>query len=403
MRNRCRRMAALAAWAALAAMALAGASRAAQASQTGPEVPSTRECGAAPRLEDGWPVADAQQQGFDAARLCGAVRAFRASPLNLHGLVIERGGKLVAESYRTGRDVPWLFVVPQDVAFGPATLHDLRSISKSVVSLLWGIAQAQGHLPPIHTPVLDLFPALADLRTQGRERITVEDLLAMRSGLAWDESGRQGRFTDDESGLAWRGDIPRYVLDRMLTTAPGAAFNYNSGHTAVLAHLIEARTASQLHDYARSRLFEPLGIKQSEWRTDLRRRDMAYAGLRLRPRDLARIGRLVLADGAWNGRQLVAASWVQASFQPRVPPDERELGPDGNYGYHWWLGKVRTGSAGSFTLRAAVGDGGQLLLMVPQLDLVVVLTAGEYGNPSVTPEVRRIFTLVVEAVAGRGP
>src|SRR5512133_2143713 len=145
------KLAVAAAWAALASVALAGPSHAAQDARVVPTVPSTRECGAPPRLEDGWTVADAQQQGFDPGRLCGAVHAFRASALNLHGLVIERGGKLVAESYRTGRDIPWLFVVPRQVAFGPGTLHDLRSISKSVVSLLWGIAQPEAHLPPVHT------------------------------------------------------------------------------------------------------------------------------------------------------------------------------------------------------------------------------------------------------------
>lgn len=379
----------LGAWAALAAVAAAGES-----------APATADCAPPVRMEDGWQVADAAQKGFDAARLCAAVRAFRASPRNLHGLVVERGGALVAEGYRAGPDVPWLLVVPRQVAFGPGTLHDVRSISKSVVSLLWGIAQAEAALPSVQTPVLDLFPDLADLRGKGHERITVEDLLAMRSGLAWSEAGRYGSFGNDENALAWRGDIPRYVLDRPLAAAPASQFNYNGGHTAVLAQVIEQRTGTRLEDYARRKLFEPLGIAQWQWGTDLRGRARAYAGLRLRPRDLARIGRLVLAGGTWQGRQLVPAAWLQASFVPRVPPMDPRLGPGGNYGYQWWLGTIHAGDR-SFGYRAGVGNGGQRLFMVPELDLVVVLTAGEYNDPGVGPELRRILRLVVEAAAGR--
>lgn len=398
MRTRRRMLIVVAVWAALVssvAVIAAAPNRDALASRDPREA---GDCGVPAHLEDGWQLADAGLQRFDPSRLCTAVLAFRASPFNLHGLLVERGGRLVAEAYRTGPDVPWLLVVPRRVTFGPSTLHDMRSISKSVVSLLWGIADADVGLPPVQTPVLDLFPNVADLRTGGRERITVEDLLAMRSGLAWSEAGRYGTFGNDENGLAWRSDIPRYVLDRPMAAMPGSHFNYDGGHTALLAQVLESRTRSTLQEYARRKLFEPLGIRGWEWGTDARGRARAYAGLRLSPRDLARIGRLVLADGAWRGRQLVPAAWLQASFAPRVPLEEPDLGPGSNYGYQWWLGTIPAGGR-SLAYRAGVGNGGQRLFMVPDLDLVVVLTAGAYNDPSVGPEVRRIFGLVVEAAA----
>jgi CubicO group peptidase (beta-lactamase class C family) len=357
----------------------------------------TKECVSTTRLADGWQVASAAEQGFDAARLCDAVRAFQASPRNLHGLVVERGGKLVAEQYRSGRDGSWLLLVPRDVAFGPAELHDMRSISKSVVSLLWGIAAADGKMPALQTPVLDLYPELAELRTGGRERITIEDLLAMRSGLQWDEAGLYGTLHNDENGLLWHRDIPRYVFDRPMAAAPATHFNYDGGHTAVLAELLQARTGASLTEYARHKLFEPLGITDWEWGTDALGRARAYAGLRLRPRDAARIGRMVLDGGRWQGRQIVPAAWLQASFMPRVPTGGPELGPGSNYGYQWWLGTVRAGGR-DVAFRAGVGNGGQRLFMLPELDLVVVITAGEYNDPSIGPELRRILALVVEAV-----
>lgn len=374
---------------------------AARASEDAASAPTAAACPVPAALSDGWAADAPEALGFDAARLCAVVAAFQASTHNLHGLVVERGGRLVAESYRRGADVPWLLVVPRQVAFGPTTRHDMRSISKSVTSLLWGIADTDVGLPPVQTPVLELFPELRDLATGGRERITIEDLLAMRSGLAWDEAGRYGSAGNDENGLAWRSDIPRYVFGRTLATPPGSHFNYNGGHTAVLTQLIEARTGATLPAYAQRRLFEPLGITEWDWGTDLRGRARAYAGLRLRPRDLLRIGRLVLDGGSWQGRQVVPTSWLQASFAPRLPDGESALGPGGNYGYQWWLGTVIAGER-RIAYHAGVGNGGQRLFLVPELDVAVALTAGEYNDPRVGSELRRLLRSVLEAVVPRG-
>jgi CubicO group peptidase (beta-lactamase class C family) len=131
----------------------------------------------------------------------------------------------------------------------------LRSISRSVVSLLWGIAQAEGKTPSLQTPVLDLLPALADLKKGERERITIEDLLCMRSGLDWDDSGDYRGWGNDENGLSWRGDQARYVFDRPMAAPAATRFNYNGGGTAVLAQLLVQRVGVPLPEYARRKLF----------------------------------------------------------------------------------------------------------------------------------------------------
>lgn len=241
--------------------------------------PVDRGCGTPQQADDGWNIeANARLAGFDAGLLCEAAQDFFRSPRNLHGFVVERHGRLVLDSYRAGPDRSTYALWASRTAFDKDTRHDVRSVTKSVVALLWGIAESEGAVPPLSTPVLDLLPALADLRHGGRERITVADMLCMRSGLAWDESGSYSRWDNDEKGLLWRGDRARYVFDRPISTSPGAHFNYNGGLTAVLGLLLEERTGQDLAEFARQRLFDPLGLQEWEWVGDLRGRTRAYTG-----------------------------------------------------------------------------------------------------------------------------
>lgn len=340
-----------------------------------PVAAAPESCGAPLPTGDGWSVErNPELAGFNAAVLCEAVRTFVESPRNLHALVVERHDRLVAEAYRAGADRSTYSLWTSQTQFDRDVLHDLRSVTKSVVALLWGIAENERAVPPLTTPVLDLLPALADLRTGGRELITLADMLCMRSGLAWDETGGYGRWGNDEKDLLWRGDRARYVFDRRLATLPGANFNYNGGLTAVLGLLIEERAGMSLQTFARQRLFEPLGIRDWEWVSDLRGRTRAYTGLRLRPRDLARIGRLMLDGGRWKGQQVVPEAWVRTLLTPCAPRDE--------FGHHWWSGETWVG-ADKVRWKAALGNGGQRLFIVPALDLVVVTTAGEYNHSTI--------------------
>lgn len=329
-------------------------------------------------------------QGFDAARLCAALDEFQSGPLNLHGLVIERHGVLVAERYRAGKDRSVFAMWPRTVDFDDATRHDLRSISKSVTALLWGIAQAEGKTPALDARVLDLLPDLADLKTEGRAAIRIDDLLTMRSGLAWEEDGAYG-WRNPELGLYWRQSQARYLFDRPLQEKPGTVFRYNGGNTAVLAQLLSARVGMSLPDYARARLFAPLGISDWEWLSDARGRPLAFSGLRMRPRDLARIGQLILQHGQWEGRQLVPAAWIDTMLTPRT--DARH---GRQYGYQWWLGKVKT-PGGERDWVAGFGNGGQRLYIVPSLDLVVVLTAGMYNDEAGAIAVNKLMGRIAGA------
>lgn len=324
---------------------------------------------------------------------------------NLHGVVVERAGVVLGECYRDGHDRLTTALWSTPTHFDADTLHDVRSISKSVVSLLWGIAQARGLVPPLDTPALDLLPALADLRRDGREAITLAHLFDMTSGLAWTEPGRLGLLDDDELRLYWRADPARFVFERPLVSAPGTRWQYHSGGTAVLAQLLAERTGQPLPAWADAVLWAPMGITRWAWTADFRDRPLAFTGLRLRPRDLARLGRLVLGQGRWQGREVVPAAWLAESLQPRV--DVPPLGPvltGLRYGRFWWHGQIpdprpaHRDSPLSWT--AGFGNGGQRLYLVPALDLVVSVSAGAYGEPAVNARVDRLLRDVVDSVSG---
>jgi CubicO group peptidase (beta-lactamase class C family) len=212
----------------------------------------------------------------------------------------------------------------------------------------------------------------------------------MSSGLEWQEGG-SGR--DDEHRLFWTWSPDRYVFSRPVAAPPGSRWNYNSGGVAVLADLLTRTTQRPLKEFVRESLFEPLGIRDWEWTADLHGRPMAFTGLRMRPRDMAKLGRLVLDHGRWRGKQIVPAEWISESLQPRI----RTGIADFDYGYLWWLGPVDW-QGRKLRWAAAFGNGGQRIIVVPELDLTVVITAGAYGDPQAAPRVHAFFKDIVSTV-----
>ena len=351
-------------------------------------------CAAPTVLGDDWQTADPQASGFDAAALCAVLERVAGDAHNLHGVVVERHGRLVAELYRRGKDESIWSLYARETEFGPTVLHDLRSISKSVLGLLVGIARSQGKIDVAASP-LAYYPSYADLRSPERDAITLEHLLTMSSGFQWNESiTSYGTLANDETRLYWDWKAYRYVLSRPIVATPGTRFNYNGGGTAVLADIVARTTGTPLRDFARATLFEPLGIHEWEWVADPWRRPLAFAGLRMRPRDLAKIGRLVLARGEWQGRPVVPADWVAESLRSHIATGD-SLG----YGYQWWTGTVPW-EGRTLEWSAGFGNGGQRLFVVPALDLTVVITAGVYNDPQIGRTVREIFRQIVATVRG---
>ena len=270
----------------------------------------------------------------------------------LLSMLVVKSGRLVVEEY-----------------FGRADreeLHDVRSVTKSVVSALAGLVIERGDIGSVDVPIGGYLDALVTDLEPEKAAITIDHLLTMASGLEWDESGGSGDYTewirsDDRLG---------YVLDKPLVAEPGAQYNYNSGAVHVLGVILEEATGLALPDLADELVFSRIGISRSRWERFLDGSHNGGAGLDLRPRDLARLGQLFLQQGASGGLPIISEEWVARSSVERYDWRFSSGKLHGiSYGYLWWVVPEA-----AEPLYFAWGFGGQYVVVVPDLHLVVVTT-----------------------------
>jgi CubicO group peptidase (beta-lactamase class C family) len=330
-------------------------------------------CGVPVARDDGWPVAP-DDRLIDRGALCRMADRLVASGANVHAVLVARGGRLVFERYFTGPDEVFSRPV-KNVTFNADTLHDMKSVSKSVASLVLGIAIDRGLIRSVDEPIFSFFPELSDLRSPEKDRLQLVHVLTMSMGLKWVEAEPSTEGNNDEDRMNRAPDPARYVLGLEATAPAGREFFYNTGALMLLSAIVRKATGRPLDEFARETLFEPLGIGRTEWRRIKGDTD-AGGGLRLRPRDMAKIGQLVLAGGRWNGRQIVSQAWIDASMTPRLEATSGYF-----YGYLWWLGRSLF-QGREIHWAAALGRGGQSIRIVPELDLVVAVTAGYYQDYS---------------------
>jgi CubicO group peptidase (beta-lactamase class C family) len=312
-----------------------------------------------------WRRASPADVGLDSGMLRRLVDRLRSGAIpGQHSLLIVRDGWLVVDEY-----------------FGlqtPDRPHTMQSVTKSVTSLLIGAAIDRGLIRGAGDSVLGFFPAdtVANLDDWKRS-LTLDDLLTMRTGLAWSENVYEGSplQTMNQS----RGDWVRFVLDWPMGGPPGRTWVYNSGGVIVLGGVLRAVAKENPEVFAREALFDPLGVGPVWWyESPFDGLPHTGGGLNLRPRDMLRLGYLVLRHGRWNGRQVIARSWIDASTRLHVNPGGRLGGRPFGYGYLWWLfpldGRTVTDDPGGVIITAS-GAQGQWIFIVPRYDLVVAVTA----------------------------
>ncbi len=255
--------------------------------------------------------------------------------------------------------------------FHGTDMHSMQSVSKTVTSVIYGIAMTRGDFKAaLNTPVLKYFDAAKVKNVDERKRrMTLRDVLTMTTGLAWNEEDVP--YDDprsDSSLMEATDDWVQYVIDKPMVADPGKVFNYSSGATELLAYIFQKETGQDIDVYGEAHLFAPLGIRHHWKRTYLGVVD-TEGGLYLEGADLAKIGYLYLHDGMWDGRRIVSKEWVTESLAPYI-----DAPAPFKYGFKWWL--YPRAQAGQYIWMAR-GFGGQRLMVFAEEDLIVTFTGWE--------------------------
>lgn len=322
------------------------------------------------REDDGWSTADLDAVGLNEKPLAELVERILTTHYHgfhtpyIHSMLIARHGKLVLEKYFYGHD--------------REQTHDMRSASKTLTGVLVGLALAHGANFKLDTPVYSLFPQYKHLQhLSARKRgITVKDLLTMTSGLACDDD-RSGSPGNEET-MQLQHEQPdwyRYTLDLPMARSPGGKQAvYCTAGINLLGGIVRNATRTPLPEFFYRYLARPLDIR--DYHINLMPTGGAYmgGGIRMRPRDQLKLGQLYLDGGLWNGHRVVPGTWVRKSLTIYS-----HFGPDHGYGFAWHVIDVKSHGK-SYRLFEAGGNGGQFVLIIPKLDMVVGFTAGNYGD-----------------------
>lgn len=306
------------------------------------------------RTKDGWEVSSLEKEGMDRDKIEDLVMALIDGDFGqLHSLLMAKNGKLVLEEYFYGHDA--------------GSVHRQASATKSVSSLLVGIAVDRGEIAGVGEKIMAFFPGYENGAAAGWEEVTLEHILTMTAGARWREDDLAGFYeSDDHFGI---------VFEQPIEATPGVEFEYVSPNVDLLAGVIKEATGMHADAYAEEHLFGPLGFGAYDWEYG---RWEGYplmdGSLHLLPRDMAKLGQLILDGGRWQGKQVVSEEWISTSTAAHVNVDDPE-----EYGYLWWRAKAPYEDRVIKGVYAS-GWGSQFIFAVPEYDLVVVTTGGNHDN-----------------------
>ena len=328
-------------------------------------------CGQSVKMPDYMPVSDTnleiftqREEGLDTA-LCDKMYLEAEKNKTITSLLILKNGKLIAEKYYNDG--------------APDKYNRIQSVTKSFVSALAGIAIDKGFFT-LDTRMIEFFPELRNMiKDERKNDITVRHLLMMRAGYPWEES------TTELFEMLYNGFRPSLLVDVPLVYAPGTDMEYSNLSSHLLGVIISRATGQDLMSFATDNLFNPIGIVPGEWTTDWEGNNNGHADLYLTSDDMARFGLLYLNNGLYDGVSVIPEEWISDSldihsynaWDYRVGKNVAKMA----YGYQWW-----SADAGGYRYSFAWGHGGQQIALVPELDMVIVVTAdplvGQHGDKS---------------------
>ncbi|MCA0985679.1 serine hydrolase domain-containing protein [Guptibacillus algicola] len=321
---------------------------------------------------EAWQTTTPESVGMSSTLLRNMFLHIEEENIPMEGMLIIKDGYIVSEKY--GGD------------FDEETPHPIYSVTKSITSALVGVAVQQGAIESVESKALSYLTSenITNL-DQWKRNLTIQDFLTMKSGLDFPEQTEKGFYQSDTWKEFMEGTDPAsFIMSRPLSEDPGR-WNYSTGDARVVSKILQEATGTKLSEYAEQNLFSHLGISNVEWPTDRSGTSFGGTGVKMKPRDIAKIGYLYLEEGKWEEKQVLPEGWVQKSIQPYGNTNGNFDG--GHYGYFFWLKSIN----GYETYRG-MGLYGQYLVVVPELDLIVVQTSSgmdvdplleEYVIPSI--------------------
>ncbi|SDN41231.1 CubicO group peptidase, beta-lactamase class C family [Paenibacillus sp. yr247] len=327
----------------------------------------------------GWKTTTPEAQGMNSAALAKMLEAFRNQ--QVHSVAVIRNGFMVTEAYNENTQVD----IPQDV----------KSVTKSITSALVGIALSERKLKSTDQRLAAFFPELES--DPLKSKIMLKHLLSMTSGMAWDNANERS-----STEMMYSSDWVQYILECPAFAEPGTLFNYSNGDAHLLSAVVQKATGESMFDYAKSRLFGPLGITDVNWNHDPGGCTIGAWAIALTLRDMAKIGYLYLKEGQWEDKTIIPEPWIRESLIRRVTLNYSN-GTQGGYGFYWWSKTLPQGllkgSKKQYEMFYASGSGGRRIFVVPELQLVVAVTADSADVDM--PE--ELMHLVVQAIRGDKP
>ena len=312
-----------------------------------------------------WKITTPEAQGMNSQTLANGIKALQQAGTNIHSLLIIRNNQVVL-----------------DAAFYPYRqqyAHDLASVTKSIMSLLIGIAIDKGFIKSEHDTVLKYFPAYA-IKDSTLTLLTLKDLLNMASGFQCSWANGEKELGQMQQQADWAG----FMFDLPFSSKPGEKFAYCSGNFYLLAEVLQRATKMKCHDFARKYLFSLLQFGTTHWDKNKKGVNHGWGDLYMRPYDLAKLGSLVLNEGKWKGKQIISAKWIQ-KIQPLYYVHKTE-----SYGYGWWLDSESPNEI------QAMGRGGQRIFVLKDKNVIIVATGGGF-------DAGEMDNLVVNAMAAYTP
>jgi len=312
-------------------------------------------------FKDGWNTESLLSKDIDTTLFFKAFNQLAQVDHKLHSVLLVKNNTLVFEKYYQNNDVD--------------TPHDLRSTTKSIRSLLLGIAIDQGIISSIDDPISKyLKPSVPQKNFSDlKDQITIRHLLTMSSGMDcndWDKSSK-----GQEDKVYKKNDWLQYTLDLPMLHKPGEVNTYCSMGTLLLAVIIERTSGKTIQEFAKEYLFDPLGIHNVKWDHTTKNKTVISAAKRLymTPRDMAKIGQLVLQKGIWNEQRIISETWINASTSIQT----KLAGID--YGFLWWKFPFKLENL-PINVTLATGNGGQYIMIFPDQDMIAVFTGGAYNS-----------------------